>query len=291
MNKKLSVIIPVFNRKDLLKKSLNSLSNQSINKDEYEVIISDDGSSQNFSDLVSWYKKKINLKYIYQQNLGFRAGTARNRGAEIAEGDIILFIDTGVVLESHTLEKHIEVHKNSEKNLAILGYMYGFDELNENAQIINSLKIDGYNVDNDIKELQKMEIFDRREAMLKKNGIDLRIWKAPWIIFWTGHVSLSKNCFLNLSGFDESFDGWGYEDIDFGIRWFLNNNQIIMLKEIDSIHLPHDKFKSTLSKKERLEYSKTRKKILYNKHKLPALEIWFDNDTIEIEELIKRRGW
>lgn len=281
---KISVVIPTYNRQELLKKTIISLVNQSLSKEEFEVIICDDGSKDKPISLIEKFKKNLNIRYFYQEDKGFRAGAARNIGLKEAKGDIVLFLDTGVVLEENALANHFIIHKEYNEPIALIGYMYGFDELNENKQAINSVGINPNNVGEGIKKLKHLKIFDRREKIFEKNGENLLNWKAPWIIFWTGHLSVPRKECLELKGFDESLDSWGYEDIDLGIRWFVKGYKIIMSREVSSIHLPHDKFKSTLKASERREYSNKKKKILLDKYNLAALKLWMNYETIEIEE-------
>lgn len=60
MNKlKASVIVPTYNRKKLLNYTLESLSKQTMNKEEYEIIICDDGSNDNTFELIRKYEKMI----------------------------------------------------------------------------------------------------------------------------------------------------------------------------------------------------------------------------------------
>ena len=62
MNKlKASVIVPTYNRKKLLNYTLESLSKQTMNKEEYEIIICDDGSNDNTFELIRKYEKMMNI--------------------------------------------------------------------------------------------------------------------------------------------------------------------------------------------------------------------------------------
>lgn len=102
---KLSVIIPVYNRPEEIVELLDSLTMQPL-KNEIEVIVVDDGSSQPCESEIEHFKKQLNLKYIYQQNAG--PGIARNNGAKIAEGEYVIFFDSDCVLPSDYLTKTFE---------------------------------------------------------------------------------------------------------------------------------------------------------------------------------------
>ena len=112
MNKiKISVIIPTFNRNNLLKKSLKSLSEQSLNRNEYEVIICDDGSYESAVTIVKEFENKLNIKYCYHSNKGYRVALARNEGIYLAKGEICAFIDYGMIVIPEFLENHLKLHK------------------------------------------------------------------------------------------------------------------------------------------------------------------------------------
>lgn len=281
---KVSVIIPVYNRNDLLQETLTSLTNQSLGRDDFEVIVCDDGSSMDTLSIVKKFESKLNLYYIYQRDQGFRAGASRNLGADLASGEVLVFLDTGIVLGSEALARHFAHHVQSAQPTAFLGNIYGFDRLNENRATLEKMQVNGRDVDDWVKKLGQQQMFDARQPLFEKYGLDLRRWSAPWIIFWVGHSSIPRQNFLELGGFDESFDGWGYEDIDLGIRWYESGHEIIFAPDIVSIHLPHDKFKEQLSAEEQLHYSNIRKSKLFEKHHLPEIKQWMTMSTDQIKQ-------
>ena len=83
-----SIIIPVYNRSSLLKRALDSIYNQTVA--EYEIIVVDDGSTDNTAEMLRLFFPEIN--YFYQSNQGVSA--ARNKGLEHAKGDWLAFLDS-----------------------------------------------------------------------------------------------------------------------------------------------------------------------------------------------------
>ena len=83
-----SIIIPTHNRADLLPRAIKSVLSQSYTN--YEIIVVDDGSSDNTAEIVQ--KCAPGTRYIYQENAG--ASTARNKGIELAKGEWIAFLDS-----------------------------------------------------------------------------------------------------------------------------------------------------------------------------------------------------
>lgn len=91
MDIKLSIIIPVFNMEKYLSECLDSVFEQTMN--EIEVICIDDGSTDNTSTILENYQKMhTNMLVLYQNRQG--AGSARNRGIEVANGEFVAFLDS-----------------------------------------------------------------------------------------------------------------------------------------------------------------------------------------------------
>ncbi|GAB3195584.1 glycosyltransferase involved in cell wall biosynthesis [Pontibacter aydingkolensis] len=98
-----SVIIPVFNSSKYIEETINSVLNQTWSN--IELIIVDDGSSDNTLDIVSKFEGD-NLKVVKQANLG--ACAARNHGFSVSKGDYIQFLDADDVLAPDKIELQIK---------------------------------------------------------------------------------------------------------------------------------------------------------------------------------------
>ena len=109
-HKKISVIIPCYNQASVLARSLQALAEQ-VEKDcDFEIIIVDDGSSDNTRDIVRSFIQHNNIKvtYITQQNQGVAA--ARNNGASHAGSSILLFLDADIISEPDMVSEHLQFH-------------------------------------------------------------------------------------------------------------------------------------------------------------------------------------
>ena len=96
-----SLIIPVYNRPSEIDELLNSISKQKRDI-EFEVIIVDDGSKKTSENVVKDYQTFLDIKYIYKENTG--PGDSRNKGAEIAKGEYLIFLDSDCILPNTYLE-------------------------------------------------------------------------------------------------------------------------------------------------------------------------------------------
>jgi glycosyltransferase involved in cell wall biosynthesis len=97
---KYSIIVPVFNRPDEVDELLESLTNQTIT--DFEVLIVEDGSSKTCKNICDKYMGKLDIKYFMKENSG--PGQSRNYGAERAQGEYLIVLDSDVVLPEKYLE-------------------------------------------------------------------------------------------------------------------------------------------------------------------------------------------
>jgi glycosyltransferase involved in cell wall biosynthesis len=110
-NIKISVIIPVYNKEKYIEDCLDSVIKQSLKN--IEIILVDDGSTDNSLEILKKYEKKDNrIKVLTQTNLG--PGIARNKGIEIAKGEYIGFVDADdCLIDSNGLKKMFELGKTN----------------------------------------------------------------------------------------------------------------------------------------------------------------------------------
>lgn len=119
MSQLISVIIPTFNRADLIKRAIESVINQTYGN--IEVIIVDDGSTDNTEQIVKSVKDD-RVKYIKQENSG--ACVARNTGIEHANGSIISFLDSDDEWELSKLEKQYDFMKENSSKAVACNYWF-----------------------------------------------------------------------------------------------------------------------------------------------------------------------
>lgn len=179
-NYKVSFIIPTYNRVELLEKTLRSLMNQKgLELGDYEIIVVDDGSTDGTARLIREWDF-LNIKYIYQKKKRIRIGRARNLGAKIAEGEVLVFLDSGIIADTHLgmqMYQHILTYDDH-----CLANVLGFDRNNENEEIIRAV-VDLEDIDGSIKKLKELSVKDMREVVYDEIGDDLTKWPAPWVLF------------------------------------------------------------------------------------------------------------
>jgi glycosyltransferase involved in cell wall biosynthesis len=111
----ISIIIPTYNRASFLKEAIESVLAQTY--ENWELIIVDDGSTDNTSELVKKFTDK-RISYLCQQNTG--APLARNKGIQKAKGDYIAFLDSDDIWLPQKIQKQLEVFKISRFNPGVV---------------------------------------------------------------------------------------------------------------------------------------------------------------------------
>lgn len=119
MIKKISIIIPAYNSGKTITKTLNSVIRQSYTN--FEVLIIDDGSIDETSEIVKSYMNSDNrIRYYYQENLG--VAIARNKGIEKSTGTYITFLDSDDYYNKYFLEKMLNKIIENSSDVCYCGY-------------------------------------------------------------------------------------------------------------------------------------------------------------------------
>ncbi|WP_369929413.1 glycosyltransferase family 2 protein [Xanthomonas sp. NCPPB 2632] len=236
----ITVVVPTYNCAHLLAMTLESLADQALDKARYEVIVVDDGSSDNTVAVVDAYRGRIDVHFRFQEDRGFRAAAARNLGMNQAKFQVILFLDAGMLVSSRTLALHVAAHRSLLPS-AIIGLSYGvFEYTTDHADLLR--KLTTFPVDASLQRMRShTRLRDCREGFMRRIGFDLSRMSNPWLVFWSGHISVSTGTARSLGGFDEWFDTWGGEDVEFGLRWWKAGWPMSVLPTIESVHYPHAK--------------------------------------------------
>ncbi|WLD25087.1 glycosyltransferase [Flavobacterium dauae] len=189
-----SFIIPVYNRPDEIDELLNSLLHQSY-KDNFEVVVVEDGSKITCKDIVNKYVNNINLSYYFKQNSG--PGDSRNYGMNVAKGDYFIILDSDCILPENYL---IEVDKYLNDNY--VDCFGGPDAAHQS-----------------FSDVQKA-INQTMTSVLTTGGIRGASEKLGKFQPRSFNMGLSKEAFLASGGFGKIHPG---EDPDLSIRlWKMN---------------------------------------------------------------------
>ena len=213
---KTSVVIAVFNHSEILRKSLLCASGQADYIDE--IVISDDGSSEDVLQVIKDAAPQLNCAttYVRQQDLGFRLARSKNNGIRHSTGDYLIFIDQDLIYTKGYIKTFIG---HRRKRQFIVSYPIRLDEKTSVAitnDAIRKGRFDQYLSFNQKKVVYRQFIKDGWEHGLRtivgnsKHKPKLR----------GGCFAANREDLLSVNGFDENFIGWGNEDDDLGRRFY-----------------------------------------------------------------------
>ena len=132
---KLSIIVPIYNVAPYLRMCVASLLEQDLEKDEYEIILVDDGSTDTCPEICDEYERMFdNIHVVHRKNGGLSA--ARNSGIKIARGAYVMCVDSDDYLQKNALGALLE--QMEDQKLDVLRYNY--QNVRENGEIFVPFK-------------------------------------------------------------------------------------------------------------------------------------------------------
>jgi len=210
-----SIIVPTYNRSEVLAKMLASIEVQTFAKDDFEVLVIDDGSSDETKKIAEEFigRKVLNLKYFLQNHGG--PGRARNLGIERSAGEILLFCGDDTIFSANLLEKHNETYlkEGGQRNIGVLG-MFEWDE----SRPVNEF----------------MRYIAPAGPQFHFNTIK-NVSDAGWDHFYTCNISIYREAIGNIR-FDNSFIYAAFEDLDLGLILDKKGVKILFNKDALAFH-------------------------------------------------------
>ncbi|MCY8072995.1 (poly)ribitol-phosphate teichoic acid beta-D-glucosyltransferase TarQ [Bacillus inaquosorum] len=145
---KISIVIPVYNSEDLISECLDSLVNQTMPKEDYEIICVDDKSTDSSLDILNQYKKKYDNIVVVERTVNSGGpGAPRNDAIKIAQGEYILFVDSDDYIGNEALLRWYNFSKENQSDIT-LGKLKGingrgvpksmFKETNPDVDLVDS---------------------------------------------------------------------------------------------------------------------------------------------------------
>jgi glycosyltransferase involved in cell wall biosynthesis len=229
-----SIIIPIYNQKELLTITLNFMSLQTYPKERFEIIVVDDGSTDGLEESINkdlWPKLECDFKYIKQENQG--RAVARNIGAFQARGERLIFCDADRIPDVNFVKLHIENSKISNKSITIGCPLDYFGNINWMREASN----ESFNT---IKRYSRIPQYFTKitniynESRMTNSGI-------VWASFLVGNSSVGKDMFEEVNGFDSDFKTWGFEHFELAFRMQKIGAVFIICPECTSYHIPHSR--------------------------------------------------
>lgn len=191
--KPITLIVPTYQNRAGLARLLGTVVVQSWAKEMLEVIVVDDQSGEDLTEIIAGFKDRLNVKLTVSEVKG-RPG-ARNTGAKVAKGDALIFIDDDMELSCNYLLEFMAAHQG-RPDAVLVGRI-------EPAPAKDSL----WNTLHDSR-------FGYQQKKAAENPSDL-----PYTCLFTGSLLVPRMLFEKIGRFDQiTFNHYGGEDFDFGLR-------------------------------------------------------------------------
>lgn len=217
-----SVVIPVYNRVDLLRRTLAGLTNQT--HPNLTVVVADDGSEEDVEGCVAEFRDTLTIDIAHQDHDGYGAGRARNLGASRATGDVLVFIDADCVPAPGLVAAHARWHAVAG-NLVVIGSRHHLDTTDLSVEAIRSGELPAPSG----RPADFRRVFYRRTT-------DLRFGDEAYRALVSSNFSVRTELFHAVGGFSDLFRRWGGEDTELGWRLFSNGAFIIPDNEAVIFH-------------------------------------------------------
>ncbi len=195
---KVSVIIPTYNRRHVLERTLPGVLAQDFPAQDYEVIVVVDGSTDGTFELLRGLKPTCSLRVLESSHRG--AGAARNVGIRAAVGEIVLFLDDDLITTPDLLRQHYAAHAGVEP-CVVQGRMY---IARDSSQTIIRDAIE--------------RIGDAYYGRIQSD-MNLRFpdgMSSVYVLSYLVNGSMPRDILMRCGGFDEEF--LAAEELDLGLR-------------------------------------------------------------------------
>jgi len=211
----ISVIITTYNRPDALRAVLEGLAAQQDRG--FEIVVADDGSRDDTRALVESVRTTapLPIQHVWQEDRGFRAGAARNRASEQASGEYLLFLDGDCVPRPDYIAQH---RRLAEHGWMVAGNRVLLSESFTRTALAERLPLHAWTMAEWRAARQRGDINRTLPLTSLPLGPMRKLAAHRWQRVRTCNLGVWTTDFGRVGGFDESFEGWGFEDSDLAVR-------------------------------------------------------------------------
>jgi glycosyltransferase involved in cell wall biosynthesis len=200
------VIIPTYNRKDILAECLEALFRQTYSETDWEIIVIDDGSTDGTRRAVEELAASAPVPVTYNSQDHRGPAAARNRGIRLAKGEIVLIIGDDIIASPRLIEEHTAYHREyGEESTSVLGLVTWYE---------------GTDVTPFMRWLDSGGPYFHYWQIEGKREVDYRY-------FYTCNISVKRDFLLENGLFDEDFPSAAWEDIELGYRLERKGHRIL----------------------------------------------------------------
>mgnify|MGYP006294338685 FL=1 len=216
-----SVMVPVYNRKSVLAKTLAGLVLQTYPKHLFEVLIADDGSSDHPEELIDRFGDRLDIRVLRQDDLGYRLAAVRNLAIGAARCEVIVSLDCDMLPEPDFLRAHLRWFHATSAPLMTIGHREFIDTEGLTPEAV----LDDFDA---VRRLPRVPA----PSAIRTPGHATRDWRlqtyersrmlkdhqAPYLFASGGNAAFWKRDAQTAGLYHDGFDKWGGEDADFAHR-------------------------------------------------------------------------
>lgn len=208
----ISVVIPTYRRCKSLQRLLLALSHQTVPPEQYEVVVSIDGSEDGTREMAAEFLAPYRLRVLWQPNAG--RASACNAGIRAAAGDLLIILDDDMEPVPDFLAGHLRAHSSGSELCVVGAVPVRLDQSSSPVlQFVGSKH-------------------NQHGKRLSQPGH--RFWARE---FYSGNCSVPRESLLRVGAFDEEFKVYGNEDCELFIR--LNNAGIPVIYSAEALAYQH----------------------------------------------------
>lgn len=238
-----SVIVPVYNRRAILEKTLAALCSQDYPRALFEVIVADDGSDDRPEELLADYAGALDLRFVRQDDRGFRVAAVRNLAIRAARGEVIVGLDCDMLPMRGWLRTMLAPFHVYGGPLCVIGDRRNVDTAPLSAAAIRA----------DVDAVARLPRAHAPAAVRLwwSPSLDWRVpiyWRTrnlrshptPFMVAAGGNLAYRKRDALAAGLHDESFAHWGGEDDEFAYRLYRQGAYFIPARRATAYHQAHE---------------------------------------------------
>lgn len=247
LNLELSVIIPYYKRPITLKQTIFSLLRSNYDLSKVEIIIVDDGSPSDLQPCVDEFSSQgLDIKYIWQKDIGFRLSAARNLGIRVARYENIIILDCDLAVSPNFLKSHAWVLATSTNVISV--------GLRDSRVYDSTIDIDCFK-EQDPSTIGEFKSHDWRLKSWIEKEPNFLVKDNCWRLGSGGNIGFHKSLVERCGGFSEEFTFWGGEDLEWsyrahksGVYFFVNREAFAYHFESKAMEFQEDRKKSEAQK-------------------------------------------
>ncbi|HVG05007.1 MAG TPA: glycosyltransferase family 2 protein [Burkholderiaceae bacterium] len=211
----ISVVVATYNRPDALAAVLRSLSKQ--DDRQFEVVVADDGSKPETEAVVrrAQATASMPLSHVWQEDTGFRLAAVRNRATARAHGNYLIYLDGDCIVRRHFVRAHREL---AEAGWCVTGGRVLLSEAFTRNALTDETAVEDWSVAGATLAAIQGKV-NRASTLARLPLGPLRKFGGRrWQRLRGCNFSAFRTDIERVNGFDECFQGWGFEDSDFAAR-------------------------------------------------------------------------